>query len=153
MKRFFIFALSALLLFGMIAPCAYAEEINLVGQDVKEVAKSGDLLIVISELRASSSGIKSGSITYTKSGSSGSTIWTAILSASFTYDGTSSSCTAANLNISISSSNCYEISRSVSRSGNTATATFTIGYEILGVTYNTENYTITLSCDKDGNLS
>jgi hypothetical protein len=45
------------------------------------------------------------------------------------------------------------VSRTASRSGNTATANLTMGHRARGVTVSTSNYTISLSCDKSGNLS
>ena len=59
----------------------------------------------------------------------------------------------ASCSVSISDSSWYVVSRTASRSGNTATANLTMGRRALGVTVSTSNYTITLSCDKSGNLS
>lgn len=96
---------------------------------------------------------KNASKTYTHYDSSGSVVWAVTLSASFTFDGTTSTCTAASCSISIYNSAWYTVSSSTSRSGNTATANVTMGRKVLGVTVQTIPITITLSCDANGNLS
>lgn len=79
--------------------------------------------------------------------------WEAKLNASFTYDGTSSACTSASCTVTIYDSKWYEISNTTTRSGNTATTQLTMGRKFLGITVSKPEYTITLTCDKDGNLS
>lgn len=79
--------------------------------------------------------------------------WEAKLNASFTYDGTTSTCTSANCTVTIYENPWYEISKSTTRSGNTATTVLTMGRKFLGITVTKPQFTITLTCDKDGNLS
>ena len=75
------------------------------------------------------------------------------MSARFFYNGATSDCVSATLTTHFNDSSYYEVSRSVTREDETATADFTIGYRILGVTVSTSSYTLTLSCDMNGNLS
>ncbi len=96
---------------------------------------------------------KNASKTYTHYDSSGAIVWAATLSAAFTYNGTTSTCTAASCSTSIYSIAWYTVSSSTSRSGNTATANVTMGRKALGVTVQTIPIAITLSCDANGNLS
>ena len=98
-------------------------------------------------------GVKSGSKTFSHYSDGGVLAWAATLSASFQYNGTSATCTAASCSVSISNSAWYLISKSTSQSGNTATAEVSMGRKLLGVTVRTINCTITLSCDANGNLS
>ena len=79
--------------------------------------------------------------------------WVAQLHCTFTYDGTTSSCTSASCTVTIYDSKWYEISNTTTRSGNTATTQLTMGRKLLGITVSKPQYTITLTCDKDGNLS
>ncbi len=79
--------------------------------------------------------------------------WEAQLHCTFTYDGTTSSCTSASCTVTIYDSKWYEISNTTSRSGSTATTQLTMGRKLLGITVSKPQYTITLTCDKDGNLS
>ena len=98
-------------------------------------------------------GTKTGSKTYSDYDSSGNLRWSAKLTGSFTYNGTVSTCTNASCTVTISNSAYYVISRSAYASGNTAYADVTIGCRVLGVTISSESYSITLTCDANGNLS
>lgn len=99
----------------------------------------------------------SGTITGSKEknfyGSDGVLEWKAILTGTFGYTGTNSVCTASSCNITIYDSAWYTISKSATKSGNTAYASVTMGEKRLGVTVNQVPASITLTCDKNGNLS
>lgn len=79
--------------------------------------------------------------------------WIFRLYAVFSYDGTTSSCTMAYTTLVIQSDIWYEISRESSYSGATAYGSATLGKTLLGITISKPTYSLTLSCDKDGNLS
>ena len=96
---------------------------------------------------------KSGSKTYSYYDANDNREWQAKLSASFTYDGTTSSCSSASCTVTIYESQWYEVSKTTTRSGNTATTELTMGQTFWGITIAKPEYTITLTCDKDGNLS
>lgn len=96
---------------------------------------------------------KSGSKTYTHYNSSGTLLWSATLTAAFSYNGSTASCTSANCTVSISNNAWVVISKSCTRSGNTATANVTMGRQAAGITIQIIPITITLSCDANGNLS
>ena len=99
----------------------------------------------------------SNSVTRTKSmnhyGSSGVLVWTAKLTASFTYTGTSATCTSSNLTLDYYDSSYYTVSRSATKSGAKAIANFTIGRKVLGVPTSQSSYSLRLSCDKNGTVS
>lgn len=99
----------------------------------------------------------SGSLTKTKNyiyhNTDGTSAWKISLTGSFTYTGTSATCTASNCSVTIYESNWYTISKSATKSGNTAYGTATLGYKYLGVTVQQKTYNLTLTCDKDGNVS
>lgn len=79
--------------------------------------------------------------------------WEAELDCTFTYNGTTSSCTSASCTVTVYDSKWYEYSNSTTRSGNTASTELVMGQKFLGITIAKREYTITLTCDKDGNLS
>lgn len=79
--------------------------------------------------------------------------WKAVLTGTFSYTGTSSSCTSSNVDVSINDSDWYVISKSASKSGNKATGSATIGEKVLGVTVTKVPVSLSLECDADGNLS
>lgn len=80
-------------------------------------------------------------------------IWTATLRGAFTYDGISSTATSSGLTVSFSNSNYYLDSKSAYTSGDTAYGDFTIGHKFLGITVSTDDFSISLTCDANGNLS
>lgn len=84
---------------------------------------------------------------------SGELCWTATLAATFHYTGSSATCTSAVCTTTIYNSSWYEVSKTTTRSGGTATTNLTMGKSVLGIQTQTVSRTITLTCDKDGNIS
>ena len=79
--------------------------------------------------------------------------WRIVLVATFTYDGTTVSCIAAGCNADVYTNNWTVISESDYISGNTAYGYATLANTLLGVTVSERSYTLTLTCDKNGNVS
>lgn len=109
--------------------------------------------ISIESISARTSTTENGYKTYSYYDSSDNLEWQAKLSASFTYDGTTSTCTRASCTVTVYDSKWYEYSNSTTYSGSTATTELVMGQKFLGITIAKREYTITLTCDKDGNLS
>lgn len=102
---------------------------------------------------ARASGSKSGSKAYTYYDSTGKTLWKATLTGSFTYNGSSATCTSSSVDVTIYDSTWHTASKSANKSGNTASASVTMEKSRLGITVTTKSASISLSCDKNGNLS
>ena len=79
-------------------------------------------------------------------------LWTAALSASFTYSTYMSAGTAANCQVDIQNNKYTLQDKAVSMVGNTAIATFTIFHEILGITVSATTQVLTLSCEINGTI-
>lgn len=107
--------------------------------------------IEISGARAS--GSISGSKTRSYYDENGNLDWKAVLNGSFSYTGSSATCTSSSVNVTVYDSSWYTVSKSASKSGNTANASVTMGRKVLGVTVEQKSISISLSCDKNGNLS
>lgn len=107
--------------------------------------------LIESSARATNS--KSGQKVYNYYDADSNLDWKAVLTANFTYTGSTSTCTSASCSVTIYDSDWYQVSKSTSRSGNTATTQLTMGHKVLGVTISKPSYTLTLSCDANGNLS
>ena len=90
---------------------------------------------------------------YTYNNNNGEEQWRAVLSATFTYNGTTSTCTASSCNVTITNTSWYEVSKTVGKSGNTATAELVMGHKFLGITVQKETLNMSLTCDANGNLS
>lgn len=99
----------------------------------------------------------SGSFTKTKTStyyeSNGTAVWDIALTASFIYTGISATCTSCSGKVTVYSSNWYEISKSTSRDGGSAFCNVEMGRKVLGITLEKVPHTVTLTCDKDGNVS
>lgn len=149
MKRTATFVLIIVCIISMFPAVAYADNPETV-----IMLENGDYITVTKqESPARASGTKTGSRTQTYVTSDGTTAWQAVLTATFSYNGATSSCTSSNCSVNVYSSSWYLVSKSATKSGNTATATFTMGYRVLGVTASKPTYQLSLSCDKNGNLT
>ena len=116
--------------------------------------ENGDYITIsVQQVKGRASGTTSGHKDMTYTASSGTVCWKATLYGTFSYTGTTATCTAASCSVIVYESNWYTVSKSATKSGNTATATVTMGRKVLGITIDKDTYTTTLSCDKNGNLS
>lgn len=97
--------------------------------------------------------VKTGNKQYTYYTNNNEEAWRAVLTGTFSYDGSTSACTASSCTVTISKTSWYEISKTVSKSGNTATADLVMGNRLLGLTIGNREVNLTLTCDANGNLS
>ncbi len=84
--------------------------------------------------------------------SDGKLLWTATVTADFSYNGKSSVCDSVKTGCNIYDSDWTLISKECSKNGNTATAYFKVRQHKLGVPLKVIEKTVTLTCDKDGNI-
>lgn len=103
------------------------------------------------DTRASST--RSSSKEYIYYSNSGEEAWRAELFGTFTYDGSTSVCTASSCTVTISKTSWYAVSKTVGKNGNTATADLVMGNKLLGITVLKREISLTLTCDANGNLS
>lgn len=81
----------------------------------------------------------------------GTALWYVQVTGKFSYNGSSCTCTSASSSAGSYNSNWKIINHSANRSGNTATAYATAKRCTLGVPVETQNTSISLHCDKNGN--
>lgn len=98
-------------------------------------------------------GLRVGQKEYSFFSASNVKLWTITLSASFSYNGVSCTCMTADTSVTIYHSAWRVISSDTGYSGNTATTTVTMGIMVQGSFVPAPPYTVTLSCDANGNLS
>ena len=153
MKRCFS-AILAILLLVCLLPCnTLAAEPTTANESIEYYADGSYLVTTITESVSRASGTKTQSKAQSYYDSSDNLEWKITLTGTFTYNGTSATCTSASCNVDVYASNWYLISKSASKSGNTASSDVTMGQKLLGITISKPNYTMTLTCDKDGNFS
>lgn len=141
------------LLVSVIPTQAYGSQGETENDGIIYLEDGSSITISLDESSSRSSGTKTGRKTYTYKDANGVELWKAVLTASFTYTGSTSTCTTASCTVTISDSNWYEKSNTTSRSGDTATTELTMGKKFLGIPFTTFSYTLTLTCDANGNLS
>ena len=109
------------------------------------------ITVDMKETRAT--GTKTGMITKDRRNSDGELEWRASMKATFTYDGSTSRCTSVDSPSVVIYDNTWSLdSKSCSKSGNTATGNITKAKKLL-LGSGKVPITLTLSCDKNGNLS
>ncbi len=97
---------------------------------------------------------KTGQKVLTYKDSNGKLLWKYTLTAEFSVNqGVSATCTRANGLPTVYASDWSTAGNQPSRSGNRATGTVTMQRKVLGNVVETKRETITLTCDKNGNLS
>lgn len=80
--------------------------------------------------------------------------WLITVTGTFYYNGTTSECTYVDGTTTIVKTNLWTLkSETPASNGGTATYTVVFGRKILGVVVGTETHSVSLTCDKNGNLS
>lgn len=79
--------------------------------------------------------------------------WTITLTATFTYDGVTATCTATDLDVTIYDSSWYVISAYHNRGAANGYANVQLGHKLLGVTVEKPSYYLSLNCTPEGNIS
>lgn len=82
----------------------------------------------------------------------GTLLWTVTLTARFAYSKSNVKCEAAAVNAEMFDPDWRLISAATEKSGPTATARFTVRQTKLGVPLKTIEKTVTLTCDRNGNV-
>lgn len=150
MKRIVSCLLMAIFMLNVMSQIGNAEE-NTAEIIVFEDGSYLTIEIIHDIIRAS--GNKTANKVHTYYDSANSAQWKTVLTGSFSYTGSSSSCTASSVSTTIYDSSWYVISERASKSGNTATASVTMGDKLAGVTVTRIPVHLSLSCDANGNLS
>ncbi len=115
---------------------------------------SGDCIIISDPIIISvQRGVVSGEKYYSYKNSDGVVQWRATLSGTFSYNGSSATCTAASCVTSVQHGNWSESYNHAYPSGGTAQADVTMIRKVLFITVQTENVHLVLTCDANGNLS
>ena len=96
---------------------------------------------------------KEGSKTIYCKNLAGKTMWSLTVKGTFTYNGSTSSCTSASASTSITDATWKITNKSSSKSGNTAKATATAICYLNGNPINSQTKTVTLKCNANGKLS
>ena len=111
------------------------------------------ITVELSSIESRASGTKTGSKTYTYRGNDGAEEWRAVLKGTFTYTGSSATCTSVSCNVTITDTAWYTVSKTTSKSGGSALCELIMGRKFLGITIGKETVNMRITCDANGNLS
>lgn len=150
-KMLFLFV--SVFLFGALCPVASAADTS----QIVEYLPDGSYYITVVEDESSGIALLSTSATKSKTrtyySSSGSARWYVKVTGTFTYGDGTSKCTSASVTAESYVSNWRISSKSISKNGNTATATATAEQLLLGQVVNTITQSVTLTCSSTGEFS
>jgi len=158
MKRIIIIALVFLILLSTFSFSSIAQQerdIRIVSYDdgsysVYSFEESISLLeSLLGSLRSSTT--KTATVKHYDSDST--LVWKAAITADFSYNGSTASCTRVSKSTTVYNSSWKCTSSSCSTSGATATGNFTFKKYTLGIPTQTINETISMTCDKNGNIT
>lgn len=112
------------------------------------------IIITLEDITLSrASNTKTGRRTLNYYNSDNEVLWSATLTATFTYTGTSATCTSTNITHNINDSSWNIISATSSRSGNTATGNVIAKHYFAGIPIKTVEETFSITCSATGVLS
>lgn len=144
---------AVLLIFALLPICGFAAEVPTSSENIIYLEDGSYLVVEIFSTETRATSLKTGGKSITYNSSQGEAQWKATILGNFSFNGTTSTCTDCSLRVDIYETNWYEISQETSYSGNTAYAELTMGRKLLGIKVGEETVNITLTCDKNGNLS
>lgn len=130
-----------------------AEASQTVATEIEYLSDGGYIETVISESVSRASGTKTGTKVKRYVDSDGNEQWIIRLQGTFSYNGTSATCTNSACDVTVYADNWSVVTKSASKSGATASASATMARKVLGITVSKQSYELTLTCDKNGNLS
>ena len=152
MRRFVSVMVALLLLIPSTIFNTLAAE-NASKTDVIYLENGCYISVEITGIDLREAGRKIGHKDYIYYNSDGEEQWRATLTGSFTYTGTSATCTSSSCSVAISDSNWSIVSKTADRSGNSALATVVMEKKFAGVKIYNREVSIMLTCDENGNLS
>lgn len=130
-----------------------AEATQIAEPEVEYLPDGGYIETVISESVSRASGTKTGTKVKRYVDSDGNEQWIIRLQGTFSYNGTSATCTSSTCYVTVYADNWNVVTKSASKNGPTASASATMERKVLGITVSKHSYELTLTCDKNGNLS
>lgn len=153
MKHFFSVVLIAVMLFAVLPMRGFAVADVQTDEEIIHLDDGSYIVVELIWADARASGTRTAVKTHKYYNNDNVEQWRAVLQGTFTYTGTSATCTAASCNVTISDDAWYVHAKGVNKSGNAAMCELTMGKKLLGVTVSKKTISMSLTCDANGNLS
>ena len=157
MKKLLSVFLAVIIIFSTLTVSVFASDDEIVISETTEQFEDGSYLIVTlteeksSNLRATST--KTGSKTFTLYNSNDEKVLVMKLTATFSYTGSSATCTNVAPTFTVYNSNWRVTKSTGTKSGNKGIGDFTAKQYVVNVPINTKDVTITITCSNTGVLS
>lgn len=150
-KRYLCFLLAFVLCVSGFCFPAYAAQAN---ETVVYYADGSYLVTTITEIPTRSTNTKTSSKSGWYYNDNDELQWKITVTGTFSYDGTSAQCTHVSGTTTIENTTLWKLnSESPSRNGATATFSVVLARQFLGISYKKETHSVSITCDKNGNLS
>lgn len=153
MKVLYKRAIVLILLFALIPISVFAAPEEAAECSITYFEDGSYLVVELITMDIRSDSTKTSTKNYTYYEGDNTVQWRGTLSATFTYNGTSATCTVSVCTVSITNGNWYTISKSSSKSGNTAYGYLTMGRKFAGVTVEEKSVTMKMACSPTGVIS
>lgn len=153
MKRFVKLLIIVVLLVLVVPNRVFAESVPSYEEDVIYFEDGSYITVELVQYETRALNMTTGSKNYVYRNSSGAELWRAVLTGTFSYNGSRATCTVSACDVTITNKDWYVISKTASKSENVARANVTMGYKRAGVTVDERAISIKLTCDAKGNLS
>ena len=154
MKRITSFVLIGCMLLCLFPVLSNADEDRCGNMEMVEYLSDGSYFVTEIERIET---LDKGTVSFLKQlhyyNSSDDLQWTMKLNAAFTYNGTTAACTSCSVTYTIQNTAWHYDSKQETIDGNVATGTLTMVKKLLGIPIKTVTRTLTITCDKDGNVS
>lgn len=135
-------------------PVNAAQEDKVVSTSIEYFEDGSYAVITITEeINNARANTKTGTKTYTHKSDNGTTLWVYRVTGTYSYTGTSSTCTSVYDSYNIYDTSWKLSSKSCSKSGNTAYGNVTMKLYTLGIATQTITRNLSLSCSATGVLS
>ena len=151
MKRVLSLFVSVLLILTMAVPVSAAE--TVVSEEITYFEDGSYLITTTVQSLSRATNTTTGFTRKTFVDAEGNTDWRAVLTGTYTYDGTTATCTGSTIDVYIYDNVYHTLSKSAGKSGASATGTFTIARTVIGITIAQDTYSMTLTCNPNGTLS
>lgn len=158
MKKIFAFVISVVMLLSVCIVSAYAQDEAIIQSEPVEYLEDGSYIVTVLTVEEENTMARA---TYSKTGAKTVTIYNdddeamvvMKLTGTFTYNGSTATCTNASTSYTVYGSNWKVTSAVASKSGNVAKGDFVAKRYLLLVPVQTETASPTITCSVSGVLS
>lgn len=151
MKKIILFLLTMIMMLSIVPIASATQE----SSNYIEYLDDGSYLVVSIESGGISriTNTKTAKKTITHKESDGEILWSATLKGSFSYDGSSATCTSSNITYSVTNNAWKITSATATESENKSLGNIIAKKYTLGIPFKTIEKTITIACSANGTIS